>query len=143
MKRNTPNTGQMMALSEWARIYGRLWKSALRPHNGNVGETRIRMAKLLEKTVPGLVVEPHELWSQIPEYSTAQWDCCSWGGDGSLNRSPVYIASWNTMRDCLRYGIDVTVDVNGRNTYAYIDVSAKGKPNDKARLQNNDVGADG
>jgi hypothetical protein len=30
MKRNTPNTDQMMALSEWARIHGRLWKTALR-----------------------------------------------------------------------------------------------------------------
>jgi hypothetical protein len=94
-------------------------------HSGNVGRTRIRMAKLLERMVPGLTVYPHELWSQIPAYATAQWDCCSWGGEGYLNPwGRVDIASWDTMTKCLKNGIACTVDPRGKNTYADIDVSA-------------------
>lgn len=37
------------------------------------------------------------------------------------------ICSWNTMRDCLKYGIDTDVDPLGVRTYADIEVSAKQK----------------
>jgi hypothetical protein len=99
-------------------------------HSGNIGQTRIRMAKMLEKSIPGLCVEPRDLWSQIPVYATAQWDCCSWGGGGILDGRQVNIASWDTMTECLKYGIGCTVDPLGKNTYSDIEVSSmKGAPN--------------
>jgi hypothetical protein len=95
------------------------------------------MAKLLERSVSGLVVNPADLWSQIPAYATAQWDCCSWGGDGYLCGVRVSLSSWNTMTECLRNGIDVSVDVNGRSTYSDIEVSALSNEEAKKQVKPN------
>lgn len=87
------------------------------------------MAALLCKEIPGFYIDPGDLWTQIPVYATPQWDCCSWGGWGYLNGSPIKISvsCWDTMTACLKHGISVNVDVNGIRTYSDIEVSAKEK----------------
>lgn len=60
--------------------------------------------------MPGLKVDPADLNSQTPVYASPKWDCCSWYGTGYLDDLPFSLASWRTMSDCLKRGIEINKD---------------------------------
>lgn len=92
------------------------------PTKRGIGKIRIKMAKLLSKEL-GVLIQPHEIWIQLPVYRTRYWDCALWGsniaGIGSL-------CSWSKMTDCVRYGfiIDKAKGIND-NAFADLEVHAK------------------
>jgi hypothetical protein len=80
--------------------------------DNRVGRTRERLARLLNEAIPTAMFAPEGLNSKTPIYATPQWDCCSWYGDGTDRATGinVHVASWSTMRECVRYGIEVFQD---------------------------------
>jgi hypothetical protein len=74
-----------------------------------VGRTRKKLAQLLANKVPGLILFPQNLESQIPVYASDQWDCASWFGGGQIDGRSVHISSWDTMKKCLK-GFDLAWD---------------------------------
>lgn len=81
-----------------------------------VGRIRDRLADLLNEAIPTAQFEPEWLDSQIPYYATVQFDACSWYGDGTDKDTGLnaHVASWDTMRECVRYGIEVSESGRGR-----------------------------
>jgi hypothetical protein len=75
-----------------------------------VGRTREVLADLLNEEVPYGYFRADRLDSQVPIYATPQWDCCSWCGDGVdlRNGMNIHVASWSTVGECIRDGIEVT-----------------------------------
>lgn len=72
-----------------------------------IGRTRIKLAAMLEKAVPGVTVDPANLQSQNPYYSSRYFDCCSWTGYGTRNEHwDTYFYSWDTMGDLVKYGFE-------------------------------------
>jgi hypothetical protein len=77
-------------------------------HEGRIGKTRWKLAALLMEAIPGSYFEPHRLNSQYPAWASAQGGACSWYGDGLLSDGRgVHVYSWDTMTDCVRYGIEI------------------------------------
>ena len=75
-----------------------------------VGYIRKRLAKILEEALPGLHVDPAELYSQIPIYASPLWDCCSWYGWGYKNGLLISLACWQPMGECIKNGIQFSDD---------------------------------
>ena len=79
------------------------------PHR--VGRTRIKLALLLEKALPGVTVAPKDLDSNNPYYGSEKMDCCTWMGRGTRNYpNDTYFYSWNKMGECVKHGISMTAD---------------------------------
>jgi len=78
--------------------------------SNKVGRTRKRLAKLLNEYFPDYEFRPEDLNSQIPVYASAIWGYCSWTGLGRSKKGnlSVHIASWDTMTEICRWGIDAS-----------------------------------
>lgn len=80
-------------------------------HQGNVGKTRIKLAKILNAYFPEYEFKPEELHSQIPIYASPQFAWCSWFGIGTVKANPelrVHVSSYNTMLEVCQRGIEAT-----------------------------------
>jgi hypothetical protein len=79
-------------------------------YKNRVGYTRKKLAEKLNAKFPNYHFEPEDLWSQIPVYASAHWDCCSWGGIGygkdNPNRS-LQVHSWHKMREFTKKGVEI------------------------------------
>ena len=83
-----------------------------------VGKTRIKLASLLEKILPGVKFDPADLESQNPYYCSEKEDCCTWMGSGTrVIQGDTYVYSWNRMKDCVRHGISVERDSDAVGRY--------------------------
>ena len=77
-----------------------------------VGRTRERLAELLNVAIPDAEFYPEDLRSNNPYYSSRYFDGCSWDGDGRrlTDGLGIHVSSWSTMRECVRYGLDVGME---------------------------------
>lgn len=92
-----------------------------------IGRTRFKLAQMLAERFPELrssyrqremngdpvrlCVDPFLLTPQIPIYTSAQFDCCSWDANLPLQSHGSYhVYSWSTMGDLVRHGFDYTKD---------------------------------
>lgn len=85
-----------------------------------IGRTRLKLARLLTERFPELetpygddrfkqIVDPLLLQSQIPIYTSLQWDCCKWDANLPLRTHGFYhVYSWSRMGDLVRHGFDFT-----------------------------------
>lgn len=80
--------------------------------SNRIGDTRKKLARKLSERFPEYIFEPKDLWSQIPVYASAHWDCCSWGGTGYLreNRNLILqVHSWHKMREFVKSNIEIGI----------------------------------
>lgn len=83
------------------------------------GRTRTKLASLIEtmlreKEGMSLVsVEPEDLWMQQGDYRKSTWDLARWGVDVHCASRYLKLYSWDTMGDCVRYGIALCTPHNG------------------------------
>lgn len=77
-------------------------------NNKRIGKIRIRLAEMLEEKLPGIIVDPADLESQNPYYSSQQFDCCTWTGYGTREKHwDTYFFSWDTMGDLVKYDFEM------------------------------------
>lgn len=76
-----------------------------------VGKVRQKLAKVLKDQL-GITVAPEDLWTQEGFYRNWNHDLARWGCSHAImaDGSTTAIASWDTMTDCARYGVDSFVD---------------------------------
>lgn len=69
------------------------------------GKTRAKLSELLQSQIPGLIIEPDAL---LPEHPALikWWGVAVWTGDGKLDGMDLHVFSWDTMTNCVRYGIE-------------------------------------
>lgn len=109
-----------------------------------VGRVREKLSALLDAV--GIEIQPENLSSQIPVYATAQWDCCSWYGDGYSRTireqfalpddgpgNMIHVFSYDTMTMCARYGIELSGPDGG-----HIEISAKRPTNGRETMTRED-----
>ena len=87
--------------------------------NNKVGVTRIKLASLLTEALSGVEVLPEKLNSNFPWLSNVRNDGCSWDGWGRNKATglEVHIYSWDTMTECVEFGIVVEKDQDEHNEY--------------------------
>lgn len=87
-----------------------------------IGRVREHLAEILRDL--GLDCHPEDLWIQEGGYRRLQWDLARWGthpikwlsnpkgikedvcGEPHIGQTCI-VSSWDTMTDCVRYGIEV------------------------------------
>lgn len=87
-----------------------------------VGKTRIKLAKLIEK-LTGCLVEPHRILRTNP-YHRKWEDCCAWdcwATRPGAQPQMVHIYSWDTMTECVQRGI-VLVYAPDHHSYDKFDM---------------------
>lgn len=72
----------------------------------NIGTTRIKLSKMFLEM--GFIIEPHNI-KRI--YSTVKSDCARWEAFGTTEKGiSVAFYSWDTMKDCVKYGFKFLSD---------------------------------
>lgn len=81
-----------------------------------IGRTRIKLAEILEREMEEklgmrVTVDPSDLMSQNPYWSSPQGGCCSWYGYGQWIMkdftSDIHFCSWTPMGQCVKHGITI------------------------------------
>lgn len=70
--------------------------------NRPVGRVRIKLAEFIANALPGVLVEPHDLQQNNPQFSRAEVDGCNWDAWGSKDGQKVHFHSWCSMTECGR-----------------------------------------
>lgn len=83
------------------------------------GKTRTKLAIVLgtklreSENLPRLSIEPEDFWIQQGAYRHATWDLARWGVDIHCEGGKyLKVYSWDTMTDCVRYGITILSQEN-------------------------------
>jgi hypothetical protein len=108
-----------------------------RRRRGEPGRVKLKLAEMLREK--GLVVYAEDFWVQQGAYSHEIWDLARWGINGQAGTFniqdeygnwqnfqpdwPIGIHSWDTMTNCVRYGIEITYDRD--DVYGSVQVHAK------------------
>ena len=74
------------------------------------GKIRQKLSLLLEEK--GVIINPLDLWSQKGYYTHRNHDLARWGGHAHYNGHLAILCSWDTMTDCVKYGIEISVKGN-------------------------------
>lgn len=83
------------------------------------GKTRTKLAFMIEtmlrekENMPLVSVEPEDLWMQQGDYRKKTWDLAAWGVDVRSSGRFLKLYSWDTMGDCVRYGITICRPMKG------------------------------
>lgn len=88
-----------------------------------------RLAELLNDALkPERPISASDFWMQHGDYRKARWDLARWGATVRVNGGDRSVCSWDTMTECVRKGISVTVSDNrmGDRSYANFEISVKG-----------------
>jgi len=91
---------------------------------GEPGRLKIKMADLL--TAAGFTCEPEQVWCQEGHYRIHGQES-RWGASVIANYRRLDVASWNTMTECARHGIDLTY----MNRDGWVVTPKEGMPNDR------------
>jgi hypothetical protein len=78
------------------------------------GRYRRRLAELLEAA--GFDVNADELDTQEGAYRGPHWDLARWFAHCYRDGKQVYLYSWNTMGECVKYGVTIG-DLQYPNSY--------------------------
>ena len=91
----------------------RAWRKSLPMRYREPGRLRWRLAELLEDA--GYKISPYELYPAQGYHRQKRSDCYSWEGFGELNGVTVWFTSWDTMTECVRFGIHIEPDGSPTN----------------------------
>jgi hypothetical protein len=90
---------------------------------GEPGRVKWRLSELLRAA--GIEVSPYDFWTQDGGYRHRNWDLARWGAHDAKWIDPInkysgtlHVYSWDTMTDCVRYGINLSYRKEGEySTY--------------------------
>lgn len=66
-----------------------------------------------QEGIPVSIDCDRDMWIQQGGYRHAHWDLAAWGADFRAGGRYFSVYSWDTMKDCVRYGITVFKPARG------------------------------
>ena len=93
----------------------------MRRHWPNTGmTTREKLVYLLE--LEGFYVDFDDVWEQKGDYRTNRWDLAYWGAynvhtEQYIGKASLF--SWDTMTNCVRYGIKVKKEIKNPSLWEW------------------------
>lgn len=101
---------------------------------GEPGRIKWKLSELFRAA--GIEASPYDFWQQEGAYRSVKWDLARWGvrngrwidATGKYP-GPLHIYSWDTMTDCVRYGINLQLAGDGEHRMSpwEVEVSRKEK----------------
>lgn len=100
----------------------------------NIGRTRWKLWEMLVKA--GFTIPAADcLWMQEGAYRSRYWDLARWGCQWKDDKGYYTIYSWDTMTECVKYGIEFTTYPLGES-----EISSKKPPVAVKRLNGQHTG---